>query len=412
MPLSPKNSVTSLSAALTGPSEESLRRKGEQRGSVSRRGGSWHITFSAWVSDGKDGIAYKPIMRRVGPAKGPEAISKREAQRIGLEKFVMPANGPAHCPQGQATLAQFVETRFRPDHINVALKKTGKEYYESILRRHIIPSLGSIRLAEISTSMIQTLISAKRDSGLAPGTLRHIRNCISAIFRHARALKFYHGELPTENVKLPKMTETSPGALTADQVRLLIENVPTEYRWLLTVMSQTGLRIGEALGLRWKHVNLEDNWKIEGTYAIAPTSLLVCENWVRGERTTLKTDKSRRPIPLTAAAWVALTLQREASKWFGDEHPVFASRSGTPLDGHNIAKRYLKKAGRAIGVPSVSFHWLRHTASTATDSFLTAAQKRALLGHTTDAMGGRYTHPDLESLRIAMEKANDTKVIH
>jgi integrase len=188
---------------------------------------------------------------------------------------------------------------------------------------------------------------------------------------------------------------------------MLIGELPAQYQPLVTVLAQTGLRIGEASGLRWKRVNLTDEYVVVDGEAIAPNSILIAENYVRGEYTTLKTASSRRKIPLTATAWVAFMTVREMSQWTGDEHPVFAARNGSPLDGHNVAKRYLKPAAKVIGAPWVSWHCFRHTAATATDQFLTSAQKTALLGHTSSAMSARYTHPQIEAMRIALEKAED-----
>lgn len=396
-----------LSDALLGLGEDQLRRKGEQRGYVRRRGGKWHIRFSAWVAKPDGNLEYKEQEREVAPASGPEGVGKREAQRIGYDKFVMPANGPANCPQGLATLKQFIDTRFRPDHINGTLKKSGKSYYESLLKCHILPSLGGVKMSSIQPQMIQALISAKRDAGLSTQTLKHIRNVLSAIFDHARALKFWTGELPTEHIKLPKVVHKTRQALTAIQVKLLMQQLPAKYQPLVTVLAQTGLRIGEACGLRWKRVNLSDEYLVVDGEAIPPNSILISENFVRGEYTTLKTATSRRKIPLTATAWVALMMVREISEWIGEEHPVFAARNGEPIDGHNIAKRFLKPAAKTIGAPWVSWHCLRHTTATATDGFLTPAQKKSLLGHASSAMSDGYTHPEMEAVRVALEKAED-----
>jgi integrase len=181
--------------------------------------------------------------------------------------------------------------------------------------------------------------------------------------------------------------------------------MPERYRELVMFLAYTGLRIGEALGLRWRAVNLEDDWCIVDGEALAPNSILITEAWVRGERTTPKKRASWRKIPLTTTAWVAIMMQREASKFSGNDDPVFAARNGEPMDAHNIAARFLKPAGKAIGCQWVSWHHLRHTASTLTDAYLTPAQKQAILGHAGTGIGLRYTHPEIEATRAAMERA-------
>lgn len=381
-----------------------MRKKGEQRGSVRRRGGHWHISFYAWGANSKGEFGYWPQERKIPDS---ERMSRRQAQQAGFDEFVARANGPAKCAQAQATLQQFVDLRFRPEYMQVGLKKTGRAFYESILTNHVLPVLGPVKLADVNTSMVQGLIASKQEK-LSPGTLRHIRNCLSAVFRHARSLSFYQGALPTESVRLPEMRENARRALTPQQLDALLAAIDPRYQALTRVLAETGLRIGEALGLRWANVNLDDAWKLSGSQAIPPNSLFVAEAWVRGERTTLKTATSRRIVPLTSGAWVALTLIQEGAKGVADgDASVFASRSGNPLDGHNIAARYLKPAAQAIGCPWASWHSLRHTAATRTDQFLTPAEKQALLGHASAAMSNRYTHPAVESVRKGLERATE-----
>ena len=71
-----------------------MRRKGEQRGYIRKIGKVWHVEYSDWVqADGK--IEYKPVSRKVGPATGPDALTKRGAQKEAYDRFVSQANGPA-----------------------------------------------------------------------------------------------------------------------------------------------------------------------------------------------------------------------------------------------------------------------------------------------------------------------------
>jgi len=83
---------------------------------------------------------------------------------------------------------------------------------------------------------------------------------------------------------------------------------------------------------------------------------------------TVKSPKSRRLIPLTAEAWVALSRllpePGDGRPMPGPEHPVFANREGKPLDWRNIAQDFVKPAAKKLWMPWVSFHILRHTLST------------------------------------------------
>jgi len=392
-----------LSMALLGLRDEDVRRKGEQRGCLRRRGDSWTVTYSMWQADDKGNLVWRQVERKVGDATGRDRISRSEAKTLAYEKYVGPANGVNKMPLGIATVKQFVEARFEPDHI-MHLKPYGQSHYRLMLKNHVLPSLGPLPMTEVSLATVQALISAKSQSGLMPQTLLHIRNVISAVFRHARRMKFYSGELPTDGVTLPEMRRLEKRALTWPQVVALADAMPRRHRALVLLLAQTGLRIGEAAGLRWQDVNLTGEWVISVGEPVAPMSILVRSNWGNGERGSLKGSAKTRRVPLTASTIAELRGHREMSKWTAPDNPVFASYVGTPIDAHNVCNRSLKTAAAAIGVPGVSWHTLRHTAATLADQLgLTSSEKRRLLGHTTAAMSDHYTHPELDRVRGLMD---------
>jgi integrase len=397
-----------ISDALCGLGERDVRRKGEQHGTVRRKGKSWYISFKEWRADESGNLKYRLVERKIDGEFGYGQRAKKQAATAGYDQWVAKANSVTKVPQGLATVQQFYETRFQMDHVD-QLKKSGRIHYKTMWTNHILPTLGQVQMRDVTPQMVQALVSAKIHAGFSPQTIYHLRNCISAIFRHARNLRFHDGALPTEGVSLPELTHKERMALTWDQVKMLADAMP-KYRDLVIVLSQTGMRIGEACGLRWKHVNLKDEWQIVDNEALPPNTLLVCSNWTKGERTTTK-NRSWRKIPLTAEAWVALTLLSEMSKFSGPDQPVFASRNGTPLDAHNVSSRALKKAALKIGMPWVSFHCLRHTASTLADKAgLTVAEKQKILGHRTADMATHYTHPEIEHVRQAMEQMTSKTV--
>lgn len=317
-----------IASALLGLREADTRRKGEQCGTVSRIGKSWFIRFREWRPDQAGNLEYVQVQRKIEGNFPNNERGRRQAEQAGYEQHVVNANLASKVPQGLATLEQFYATRFQPDHVDL-LKKSGRKHYATMWRNHIQPTLGSIQMREVTPQIVQQLVSAKLGVGYSPQTIHHIHKCTSAIFRHAKALRFYSGDLPTEGVKLPKLTHKERMALTWEQVKVLADTIP-RHRNLIIVLAQTGMRIGEACGLRWQCVNLADDWRIVEGEAVAPQSLLVCSNWTKGERTSTK-NRAWRKIPLTAEAWTALSLQWEMAKFRGDDLPVFASRVGTPI---------------------------------------------------------------------------------
>jgi integrase len=396
-----------VSTALLGLTEADTRRKGEQCGTVRRKGKFWYIRFRQFQPDSDGNLAYEQVERRIEGDFANNERGRRQAEAAGYDQWVCPANGATKTPQGLATVKQFYEVRFQVDHVD-RLKESGRIFYRSIWTNHIEPSFGHVQMNDVNPSMVQALISAKLHAGLSTQTLLHVRNCLSAIFRHARGLRFYEGPLPTEGVKLPEVVHKARHALTWEQVKLLADAMP-RYRNLVLFLSQTGLRIGEACALRWRYINLTDDWKVVDGEALPPNSFLVCSNWVRSTRTTTK-NGSWRKIPLTAEAWVAVMLQYERSAFKGEDQPVFVSQVGTPINQNNWNNRAFKTAAKKVGLPWATPHCLRHTTATLADKAgLSIADKMKILGHSTAEMSTHYTHPEIERVRQMMEQMTTTE---
>ena len=183
------------------------------------------------------------------------------------------------------------------------------QHYATIWRNHVQPTLGGIQMRDVGPQIVQRLVSSKIAAGCSPQVIYHVRNCLSAVFRHARNLRFLEGALPTDGVSMPPMVRKERNALTWEQVLMLADKMPTHHN-LVIVLAQTGMRIDEASGLRWKYVNLTDEWHVVNGEALPPNSILVRSAWTRRQRKDTK-NRLWRKIPLASEARVAFTLQWE-----------------------------------------------------------------------------------------------------
>lgn len=116
-------------------------------------------------------------------------------------------------------------------------------------------------------------------------------------------------------------------------------------------LAQTGLRISEAVALRWRDVDLD-----AGTINV---------QWriYRGKRGRPKSMNARRRVPLSPNVTSRLRELRATATYGKESDPVFASNAGTHLVPGNIHKRVFKPAFKRAGVPWAAFHSLRHTAA-------------------------------------------------
>jgi len=134
-----------------------------------------------------------------------------------------------------------------------------------------------------------------------------------------------------------------------------------DYSLLLWVAAALGLRMSECLGLRWQD--------LDSTNGI----LHVRQQWVRpagdepAQYMPPKTEAGVRDIPIPngpTGLKQALLEHKLASPFKGDEDPIFASRSGGPLQHRNATRRGFEAARDEAGLPEqLTFHDLRHAAA-------------------------------------------------
>jgi integrase len=139
------------------------------------------------------------------------------------------------------------------------------------------------------------------------------------------------------------------------------------------VLAQTGLRISEALALRWSEVDF------------GRRRVLVRRRLRNGSFGPPKSRYGRRDVPVSTAMGRRLWAARAGRK-AGDGDPVFCAGSGGYLDAANVFGRVFKPAARRAGVPWAGFHSLRHTCATVLfRRGLNAKQVQVWLGHHSPA---------------------------
>jgi integrase len=192
---------------------------------------------------------------------------------------------------------------------------------------------------------------------------------------------------PVQGLRIPAAANAGSEAvqakaLTRAELALVLAALPETWHLFFEFLTHTGLRISEAIGLRWAHLDLGTTPRIR-----------VREQMYEGERQPLKSPHSRRDIPLSPGMAERLrALRRDTYR--GDMAPVFTTATGTELSRANVASRVLKPAVRSLGLPWVSFHTLRHTcASLLFASGKNVKQVQEWLGHADPAFTlGTYVH--------------------
>src|SRR5205085_3350514 len=105
----------------------------------------------------------------------------------------------------------------------------------------------------------------------------------------------------------------------------LLAAAPETYAPILRVAVNTGLRLGELLGLQWQDIDFEQSvLHVQRQYTLT------------GELTEPKTRNGIRRVPLTPEMVSFLRKHKLASKWSSDTDPLFSSAAGTPFQHRNV----------------------------------------------------------------------------
>ena len=219
------------------------------------------------------------------------------------------------------------------------------ENREGIIRLHVQPIIGSKKLARVDQEDIRNLLRAKSEQ-LAPSTVKRIYAFLNQAFEFAVSRK-HISRNPVPEVKPPKQYRREIVVLKTEQIRHLLDSVKgTRYEPIIVLGATCGLRVGEALSLRWE----EDIDLDKGTVSVRRTL------W-KGKTYQTKTECSTRTLKLPRLALDTLTQCDRRGDW------LCSTRNNTPVSAPNFHLVWKKMLRRAKLDEATTFHQLRHGAA-------------------------------------------------
>jgi integrase len=285
-----------------------------------------------------------------------------------------------------------------------ALERGTMRGYEGAVRLHIGPTLGPVKLAQLSTPNLEAwrdrlLAGSKLRKPLSRRLARKVLAILKAILNEAqrRGLVAQNAALPVKvdtKRRDVKKLEVGIDIPSKEQVQQLLATVTGRHRPLIVTAIFTGLRVSELRGLPWSAVDFEKR-----TIAVRQRA----DEW--GAIGMPKSSAGQREIPMSPTVLNTLREWKLACPQ-GVLDLVFPNTLGRIQPLSNIARRVWhplqKKVGMvdAGGEPLFNFHTLRHFfASWAIERGFTPKRLQALLGHSSIQMTfDRYGHlfPSLE----------------
>ena len=253
--------------------------------------------------------------------------------------------------------------------------------YELSLHR-IERLLGTVPLTRLNPHLVQRAYAELLACGLSPRTVLQSHAVLHRALRQARHWGLTNS-LATDLVAVPRPRQREMRALSAAQLATLLASSRSSHWYPLWVLLGTaGLRIGEALGLKWSDVDM-----VAGRLHVRRAL-----QRQRGRGLVFvepKSYRSRRMVFLCELAVDALSELGQHS----DGELVFLNRQGLPQDASSVTDA-LKVALDRAGLPQIRVHDLRHTTATVLLEAGTHPKLvQDLLGHSTVALTlNTYSH--------------------
>lgn len=202
--------------------------------------------------------------------------------------FKARANAGLEKPQGRETFEDYAREWLSTygGRTSRGIKPRSLSRYREIMERHVLPFFKGYKLAEIERPDVRRFYSKLEAEGRPPGGVRKIAAPLKAMF----ATAVEDGLLqvnPAENVRIMGVRggveETRERALTRVELAAFFEALPAEWRFFFEFLTQTGLRISEAIGITVGDIAFGERPRIK-----------LRRQLVRGEWDTLKTKAGKR----------------------------------------------------------------------------------------------------------------------
>jgi len=257
------------------------------------------------------------------------------------------------------------------------------DLYRHVVERHVLPGVGGLRLGEVTTPRLDRFLQAVLERrGYATAKLcRQALSGICGLLVRRGGLAFN----PVRDVTpLEQDRDRVARALTPKEVRAwlaILEADPVARRWdlpeLTRFMLATGLRLGEALGVRWTDIDFE-----RGTVNVARTVIRLRGQGLVASR--LKTRTSARVLALPT--WALEMLRTRRLRLGVIDGPVFADSRGGYRDRNNVGAAF-RQVRQGTAFEWVTPHTYRKTVATMLDGAGRSARHIAdQLGHARVSM--------------------------
>ena len=325
-------------------------RKTNQAGYIMRHRGWWVLRYRERV-----GVGGK--IKTVQRAKRLVPVDKEHKTKASVRDLAKreldPLNRNVAEPLSVTKLSDFVDRIYLPFAKQQKRPSTYRGYSQ-VWSDYLKERCKGEWLREVKTHHVQSwLDEIGREHEISKTTLKHVKNFLSGVFRHAAQQGYFDGANPVKLAEVPAFApngaETKPYSL--EEIGTMLKVLTEPSATAVATAAFTGLRLGELRGLTWESFEPAQDEESLGWLNVTRS---VWRNTVGDP----KTAKSKAPVPVIPQLAQRLDAHR---KRCGNPvvGPIFANTVGRPLDLEGCYRREMKDLLKKAGIGWHGWHGFR-----------------------------------------------------
>ena len=297
--------------------------------------------------------------------------TQKECQ-AAMNRLLVAVEQQTYTAPTKASVREYLIKEWLPA-VKATIRPSTYNSYVQHVECHIVPHIGTVKLAKLTGSRVNALYAKLADtgrkdgkSGLSAMTIHHVHSCLHKACKDA--VRWGHlPRNPLNTADPPRQKGDGTREMqtwTKEQLKAFLGAVSDErLSPLWHTIAMTGMRRGEAIGLRWSDVDLE-NARLCVRRALIPIDreVVVSEPKTAKGRRVIALDPSTVEV-VKAQAARQLDDQTQADDAWVETGLVFTAENGTALDPESVS-RYFRQAVKQSMLPKIRLHDLRHTHAT------------------------------------------------
>lgn len=371
-----------------------MRSPCNHRGTIECRGRKWFLRVAAEQPDQTTGEITRRRKRIELGTTG--ELRTHAAARAAADRWLSRTTTQTLNP-GPTILAVNYFSEFLRRTVSM-WRASSARHYRSVITHHLMPAFTGA-LTDIDAVAFRELMARLVRSGRKRHTIANVRRVLLHVLSQAVRDGYGVHRIVPADVRLPSEI-AAPRAqrwVTSQELDAILDASDWPWRALWAVLGHLGLRISEALGLCWEHIDL--------------TTRVVCirQSAVLGTLQPPKTKTSVADLPMPDGLVDILTAYQRVWKPNKDGL-LFATRNATPLRAEDVRTRQLNPMLRQLNLPPAGFHAFRHgLPRRLLLAGVSPAIVQKLLRHASLSMTEKYIHTSGDDLRAAIQAGVNRK---